>query len=126
MSKTLRVTLSLTLDGRPIPGFEPLVRQVTVDEVQPFLPYEKADNADATTFNAVPTGEIGNVQALLIVPDRAVKVRLDAQTDAGIELGSSGLLLILGGTIDAGATTNVTMNNNSGAAANIEGFGAGT
>ena len=126
MSKTLRVTLSLTLDGRPIPGFDPVVRTLSVDEIQPYLPYEKSDNADTTTFNAVPTGEIGTIQALLIVPDRAVKVRLDGQSDAGIELGSSGLLLILGSTIDASSTTNVTMNNNSGATAAIEGFGAGT
>ncbi len=117
---TVEVTVSVKVDGVPLVGF-PMTRRVSVTEVQAF-DYQKAASA---TYTAIPTGEIASLKAFVVTSDKAVTVRLDAQSDAGIEVNADGVLVVLDGTIDAGLTTNATVSNASGAIATVRGVGAG-
>lgn len=118
---TLRVTVQVDLDGVPVAGF-PLVRRLELDESQGFV-FEKATGGG---YTAVPTGELATVQALVLTSDQDVTIRLNGQSDAGVALVAGGVLAIVDATINAGATTNVTVTNASGSTANIRGVAAGT
>lgn len=104
-----------------------ITRRIEVDEIQSFN-YEKAADNDVTTFSALPADQIATIQFLLARSNKAVTIRLDGQTDAGIVLNAGGLLLIVDATIDAGAgASNAKVNNPDDAdTALIEGFAAGT
>ncbi len=122
----LEFILTAKVDGKILEQFGlPLRRRIVVDEIQGMGPYEKADDSDSTTFTTAPIQQVGTVQALMLTGTQAITLRLDGQSDAGIALGADGLLFIVGGTIDAGAATNVTVNAN-GAASDVSGFAAGT
>lgn len=119
------VKVSVSVDGTEIAGF-PVTKRVTVDETQGFH-YERPDDGDAVTFGAMPTDQIASIATLVAAPDRAVTVRLDGQTDAGIYLNGGGLLVIVDGLIDAGAgASNTSVNNNSGDTVRINGMVGGT
>lgn len=118
---TVEVEVRVAVDGLPVAGF-PVVRRLTVGEVQAF-DYAKAD--DNGTFATLPVDQIASLKALVVRPAAVMTVRLDAQTDAGIVLDADGLLVILGATIDASATTNAKISNDSGATAQVRGLAAG-
>lgn len=103
MPSNIRITLLVEKDGNIMEGF-PLILRQTVDEFQQFGPIERT----GASFVALPTGELGNVQFLLVRGSLATTLRLDNQSDAGVELAAGGLLLIANATIDAGAATNIT------------------
>lgn len=121
---TLRCTIQFDLDGEPIPGLNPIARRLTITELQPFLPYIKANDGDTTTYTSAPVEQVASVKGFVIAPDQAIRVKLDASATP-VEIDSGGLLIGFGVTVDAGAATNITLNNNSGSAANVRGFGAG-
>lgn len=123
MAHTLKVTVSVRVDGTEIPGF-PKTRRLELDEKQEFG-YEEANDGDSTTFSALPADQLSNIQALIVQPDQEITIRLDNQSDAGVTIGADGLLVILGSTIDAGSNR-ATVNNNSGNTANIRGIAGGT
>ena len=52
-------------------------------------------------YETLPTTQIATLQALALVADQALTVRLDGQSDAGIVLSAGGLLLLLDITADA-------------------------
>lgn len=116
----LKVTINVERDGQELPGF-PYVRRIVTTEGIGF-DYTKASGAGFTT---APTGEIETIQALLLRADRAVIVRLDAQSDAGIELSAGGFIFIVDAIINSGALTNIKVDNTSGADARVDGFAAG-
>lgn len=121
----LKLSIQLEIDGNPVSGF-PLVRRITVDELQQYQ-YEEPDDGDTVTFSALPADQIASIQALLVQTDQEITLRFDGQSDAGIVLNSGGIILILDGTIDAGAgASNAKVNNNSGTIANLKGFAGGT
>lgn len=103
MPSNLRTTIIVEKDGILLEGFPIILRQ-TVDEIQSFGPIERT----GAGFSALPTGELGNIQYLLVRGTLATTLRLDNQTDAGIELAAGGLLLVANATIDAGATLNAS------------------
>lgn len=122
----LEFTITAKLDGKVLEQFGfPVRRRIVVDEIQAMGPYTKADDGEGTTFTSAPIEQIATVQALMLSPSAAITVRLDGQSNAGIVLGINSLLLIIGATIDASATTNATINAN-GATSDISGFAAGT
>ena len=117
---TVEVTVSVKVDGVSVTGF-PMTRRVSVTEVQAF-DYQKSASA---TYTAIPTEAIDSLKALIVTSDKAVTVRLDAQSDAGIEVNADVVLIVLDGTINAGASTNATVSNASGSIAAVRGVGAG-
>ena len=121
MADQLDITVSVKRNGQDVPGF-PYRHRVLVDEVQTFS-YEKADGGG---YVSLPIAEVASVSALILTADQALTVRLDGQSDAGIPLTANGLLLVIGGPIDAGASTNATIDNSSGSTAVVKGLGAGT
>lgn len=117
----LKVTVLVELDGEPIAPF-PYVRRLTVTEAQAF----EFSKATGGGYTALPTEQIASLKALAVrATDQTVTVRLDAQSDAGILLSAGGLVLIVDATIDAGASTNATVDNSSGSATILRGLGAG-
>jgi len=128
---TLTVTVTVAQDGAdPLPGF-PLVRRVSVDEVQAFT-VEQANAGNTTTWQAVPLANIDTVSFLVLRPDRAVTLRLndgnaDSTTAPTIAVAAGGLLLLADCTLSAGAgSANARTSNNSGATAVLRGVGGGT
>lgn len=112
-------------DGVTMENF-PVTRRIEVDESQSFS-YEKANDGDITTFSALPADQLDTIQALIVRVSKAVTIRLDGQSDKGIRLNAGGMLVIIDGTIDAGAgASNAKVNNNSGVVSLIEGIAAGT
>lgn len=104
---TLEFTVLATLDGQP--WFEPLVFRLAVNDVQAY------DQAKQTGGGFVALGTLPTVQALVVrTLDEMVTVRLDAQSDAGIELEAGGFMLVMNGTVNAGAATNLKVQNASG------------
>lgn len=121
---TFKLTLHLEKDGVLLPEF-PVVRRLEVDESQSAR-YEQADDADSGTFDAMPTAQMSEVQMAYITGDQQTTIRVDGQSDAGIVLNSGGLLLIFNADIDAGASTNLTINNASNSTANMTLISGGT
>jgi len=125
MSETLKVTVNIERNGQAIPGF-PLVKRLTVDEIQQAAPYEKADDGDGTTFSTLPTTQMAELNFLFITADQKLTFRLDGQSDAGIVLNATGFILLCNTDIDAGASTNAKVNNNTGSTATVTLIGGGT
>lgn len=123
----VELTLVVKMNGRDVDGF-PVRRTLQVDEVQ-FFDFEKAGDADAVTFTAVPASEVADIRALLLRSDKQVTLRVDGQTDKGIVINAGGLVLLLDVTIDEGAgASNAKLNHNAAATvlAAIKGFCGGT
>jgi hypothetical protein len=122
---SFEVGLILRRNGFTVEGF-PVTHRFEADEVSQFT-YEKANDGDTTTFSALPADQIDTIQVLVVRASKAVTIRLDGQADKGIRLNAGGMLVIVDGTIDAGAgASNAKVNNNSGAVSLIEGIAAGT
>jgi VCBS repeat-containing protein len=122
---TFRVKVEIDHDGVPLPGF-PVVRRLELDEGQQYE-YEKAADADAVTFSALPGEQVDDIRLLAIQTDQQVTIRVDGQSDAGIIVNAGGILVLFDVTIDAGAgASNAKINNNSGSVADIRGVIGGT
>jgi len=119
----IKVRIEIETDGKALPGF-PITRRIEVAEMQSF-DYSKADDGNDTTFTTLPLDVMAAIQALVLTADRSTTLRLDGQSDAGIQLNAGGLIIILDATINAGVT-NALINNNSGSAANVKGAAGGT
>ncbi len=115
------VTVQIKKDGEPVSGF-PVTRRLETAEGQSF-DHEKVSGGG---YVALPTGEMDELNLFLVRADQQVTIRLDGQTDAGIVLNAGGLLLIVDADIDAGDSTNATVDNSSGSTANIKGLAGGT
>lgn len=117
---TIKVIVDVELDGKRLPGF-PWIRRKEVNEAQQF----DATRATGGGYVALPTAEMATLQVLLVRADQAVTVRLDNQSDAGIELAAGGILIVADATIDAGAALNALLSNASGSDAQVEGLAGG-
>ena len=117
---SVKITIDVEIDGHRAPGF-PLSRRVEVTEVQEF----DVTRATGGGYVATPTTEIAAMKALILHTDEAVTVRLNAQSDTGIDLNAGGILAIIDTALDSGASTNATVSNSSGSDAQIEGIAAG-
>lgn len=109
----LELTLDLKLDGKSVLG-------------QPFV--QTATYVEATNTNLTKTGndsssylqwsQLATDNGLFIITDTAINLKFN---NAGaLPLNAGGIVLVLGANIAAGATTNITINNNSGTTANIK------
>jgi hypothetical protein len=117
---TIKISIDCEIDGVRVPGY-PLSRRISVDETQQF----SVVRATAGGYVATPTSDLASLKALILNSDQAVTLRLDGQSDAGIELNAGGIIAIIDATIDAGASTNATVSNASGSDAQVEGIAAG-
>jgi hypothetical protein len=121
MADQIEVTVSIKLNGWEIAGF-PYRRRILVDEAQQFS-YEVATGGG---YGTLPTTQIAALSLLALTADQAITARLDGQSDAGVALNAGGLLLLIDSNVDAGASTNATVDNSSGSTAVVKGLGAGT
>jgi len=123
----LRMTVTLEVDGIPIPGY-PLQRRLTLTEGIG-LDYQKPADGNSTTFTALPETQLPVVQALLLKTDSLINLRFNGQTTGLVPLNAGGFLAIFDANLNAGALTNVTVNNPAAAgaaSATIKGYAAGS
>lgn len=125
----LKVTVQIELDGQPLGGSSPFfIARQNVTEALPFNDLQAAPDNNSTAFHQLAAAIMGTLQVLALQTDETINVRLNGSTTA-FQISGNGLLLIVGGSIAAGASTNVTVNNPAatGAAnANLSGVAAGT
>jgi hypothetical protein len=112
------VEVHIKVDGEPIRGF-PLVRRLSVDEIQTAKPYEKADGGG---FVDLPIAELGTVQFLLIEPDQATTYQFADGAAGNIALNANGLLLL----VNSNLTATPEVDNSSGNTAKIKVQAGGT
>lgn len=122
MATMYDISVSIRRNGQEV--FDvPLTARLTCDEYVGPAVYERATGGG---YVALPTSVLDELQLLVVKADTAVTVRLDGQSDAGIVLHANGFLVVVNGDIDAGASTNATLDNSSGDTAVIQAFAAGT
>jgi len=121
MADDYEVEVTIKKNGRPLEGFDPLVRTLSVDEDAPF-DYEHANDGDTTTFTTVPDSKVADARILVVKSNKAVTLKLGED----LAINADGFLVAFGITLDVGAGSNAKINNNSGATAQIEGLVAGT
>lgn len=88
---SVTVEVRILIDDEPVRG-HPIVRRLTVDELQSAKPYEKASGAG---FVDLPLGELGTLQLLLVEPDQATTYRFADGAAGNITLAANGLLLLV-------------------------------
>src|SRR5262245_1735824 len=94
----------------------------TCDEDTGKMHYDKAVGG----YTAAPTSLLDEVQLLCLLTTKALTLRLDGQSDAGVVVNANGLVLLVDVDIDAGSTTNVTHENAGAETATVDLFAAGT
>ena len=112
MPDTYKLTLTLEKNGHTVPGYDPLVRRLTVDQSQSF------DELLASGGGAValPIAQVGTVTLLLLTGDQ-----VQTYTPGAITLNAGGVIVLFNAT---GATE--TLANASGAIANNKGIAGGS
>lgn len=125
MASILRLVVQLEQDGQPLAGF-PITRRLQVDETAVFA-IEKDGTGDAT-YSALPTSALDAINFFVLQTDKAVVLRLDGQSDAGLMLNPGAVVLVCDAQIDFGANTNATVNNSAaaGTIAALRGLAGGT
>lgn len=118
---TVKATLILEVNGQPILG-SPIIRRLEVDETSLFM----HEDAPGAGFSALPTSELSVLNMLFLGADRTVTLRVDGQSDKGIILNAGGFALLFDVNVSSGPTTNATVENQSGATANLKGVAGGT
>jgi hypothetical protein len=75
------------------------------------------DQASGVSFVAVPAStSLTTLAGVILRSNKTVTVRISGQSDQGITLNPGGILIVFDGTM-----TGVTVQNNSGATAHIDG-----
>lgn len=115
MSTTWTVTVTIKEDGVTVPGF-PVTKTLATTESAGKQIMARADGAG---YVDLPLSELGNVDLLYVESDQALTLRFNDQSDAGIPLDASGLLLAVGISIPSGATSKASADNSSGSAAEV-------
>ena len=123
MADVYDVTVTVRKNGQKMPGYDTLTRRLLVDESQSF-DYEKTTGGGYATLPVTSLDEINIL--ILRATDQSVTIRLDAQSDAGIIIQPGGLVVLFDVDIDAGASTNATVENSSGSTTVINGLVGGT
>lgn len=118
----IKVSVTITVDGRPLPGFDPYIRRVVVDEVA----VETYELADGSGHVSIPSAQVAEHTVQAFTTTKQVTARIDGQSDAGLVVNAGGLYLAVDIDADAGAATNLTIANASGATATVKGIAAGT
>lgn len=124
MADTLTCTISIEKNGQQLPGF-PVVRRVSVDEMVIFST-EQA-NSDGV-FAAPNLSNLASVTFFYYTANQTTKLLFDGNTDtaAPLEIAANGLVVLVNPTIDSGASTNITVENDSGSTALLTGVAGGT
>ena len=125
MADTLTCTISIEKNGQQLPGF-PIVRRVSVDEMVTFA----TERANADGVFSAPSGltALDSVTFFYYTADQITKILFDGNSDATapLEIAANGLVILVNPTIDSGASTNITVENDSGSTALLTGVAGGT
>jgi hypothetical protein len=109
---TYRLTLTLEKNGRALPGYDPLIRRLTVDQSQSF----DEQLATASGDVALPIGQVTAISILLFNGDQP-----QTFTPGTVLVNAGGLVVLF----NAGVTQRL-INNASGAVATNRGVAGGT
>ena len=111
--------INISIDDQPIRGF-PIVRRVTLDEVQAALPYEKATGGGFVDLPVI--GELTTKQFLLFQGDKALSLRFGSGAAGDLVLAANAIVLV----VDANHTADLEVDNSSGSTAKIKVIAGGT
>ena len=112
MPDTYKLILTVEKNGAPVPGYDSLIRRLTVDQSQSF------DELLASGGGAValPISQVGTVTLLVLTGDQ-----IQTYAPGAITLNAGGVIVLFNAT---GATE--TLTNASGTTANNKGLAGGT
>lgn len=124
MADTLTCTISIEKNGQQLPGF-PVVRRVSVDEMVTFSTEQASSDG---VFAAPNLSNLASVTFFYYSANQITKLLFDGNSDTStpLEMAANGLLVLVNPTIDAGASTNITIENDSGSTALLTGVAGGT
>jgi hypothetical protein len=117
----LNLRLSAEMLDQLVPDL-PYVRRREYDEVRAF----SFDQATGGGYQSAPLTGLTTIQALILIPDKAVTVRVAGQATAGAAIDAGGLYMLVGSSIDNSGGTGVQIDNSSGTTVNIRGLALGT
>jgi len=118
----VEVEVHVRVDGQMQPGF-PLTRSLTVSQWQG-IGVQKS-GADGASYVGLPTVDaLTEIDFLILKADQVMGFRFQNQSDAGLVMNASGLMILIDCKLTSGATTNLKVNNNSGSTANVKGIAA--
>lgn len=100
----------------------PYVRRREYDEVRAF----QFDQATGGGYVNAPLTGLTTIQALILIPDQAVTIRVGGQTDGGAPIEAGGLYQLNGTTLDNSGGGAVQIDNSSGLTVNVRGIALGT
>ena len=115
----LEVTINATLDGRVLDGF-PIVKRLSTVTLETRV-FTKASGAGYVAL----TDDVASIAAAIMQTDQPISVKLNGSATS-FTLNAGGLMVLLDVLLDAGAATNVTLENTSGATATVRGGVLGT
>jgi hypothetical protein len=108
---TYKLTLTLEKNGQALPGWNPCIRRLTVDQSQSFDDLLATGSGDVT----LPLTAVTLVSFLALTVDQ-----IEIYKPGDITLAAGGLVLIFNGSCTGG-----TINNASGASATNRGLAGG-
>lgn len=117
----LQLRLNAEMADQLLPDL-PYVRRREYDEVRAFA----FDQATGGGYQAAPITGLATIQLLILVPDKAITVRVNGQTDAGVPVGAGGLYVVGETTIDNSSDDAVQIDNSSGSTVTVRGVAFGT
>ncbi len=89
MPDTYKLTLTLEKNGHAVPGYDPLVKRLTVDQSQSFDEALASDGGDV----ALPIAQVGTVTILLLTGDQ-----VQSYKPGTITLNAGGVMLLFNAT----------------------------
>lgn len=115
----IKVTIDVELDGKRISGY-PFSRRIEITEQQAFEYLEVTGGG----YVSIPSSALATLSTLVLKTDKALTLRLQNQSDAGLVINAGGIIALVDVALTSGASTNATLSNASGSDATIEGIAA--
>lgn len=115
---TLKLTISLTEDGSPVPGF-PITRSITSTETTGKNTYTRATGGG---YVELPLAELGAINVAVVTTDKDISLRFNDQSDGGLPLDANGVLVLATCDIPTGATNKIEADNSSGETATLTSY----
>ena len=119
----VRLALQITVDGRPIPGFEDVLHQRRVCDEYQIFDNDQATNDDAPV--ALPVTGISTQQVIALRIDRDIKIYTGSVDDNEFVLKAGGFIVLCGVEIPVAEQLRVE-NEDTANEVRLKGIVAGT
>lgn len=122
----IRVTLSITVDGNPLPDM-PVVKTVQVAEAAQIGNLVAAADNNTTSYHGIGAAEMPTMSVFFLTADQAMNYKVNGSATA-IPMNAGSLVLLISSNLSQGTPANNVQFNNPAAttSANLSGLVAGT